>query len=306
MAGGEGMTLLGDVVDGGGRSWEVGLQKYWESVAAVPEVLARACARGFTGTFMVSGQPRLVPREVPGLGWLDVVVVRVWFEGEAPQYGDWRILGSVGLDGSRVRVEPAAGTRLNLERELVGLQVGMCGHCHTRRLRRVQTLLLGSAGGQASMCVGKTCMTQVLGVRAVFLRDADLAEDFGWEVEDWLPTFTLESVIAVGHAAVAAFGWAPGTSVWSTARQVRAALGGQRSDVIRRTRAAMAPHLRQGWRVARSLAHRLASDREIDPFVASVAPWGAVTLEEVPVIVAALGGVLQEKSLVKLDVRSWL
>lgn len=303
MAGGEGMTLLGDVVDGGGRSWEVGLQKYWESVAAVPGVLARACARGFTGTFMVSGQPRLVPREVPGLGWLDVVVVRVWFEGEAPQYGDWRILGSVGLDGSRVRVEPAAGTRLNLERE--GLQVGMCGHCHTRRLRRVQTLLLGSAGGQASMCVGKTCMTQVLGVRAVFLGDADLAGDLGWGVEDWLPMFTVESVVAAGYAAAAAFGWVPGTSVWSTARRVRAALGGDRSEATRRTRAEMAPHLGQGWRVARSLAHSLAPGR-VDPLVASVAPSGTASLEEVPVIVAGLGALLVEQSSVEFDVRSWV
>jgi len=242
---------------------------------------ARAMARGFTGQVSLNGQRGVV--DDPGRhGQVRLVVVEAGVAGTPARYGDWQILAQlVARSGGGVAVRPAAGVKQIPEELIQSARAGGCEHCQSVRRRRCGYLIRRE--GEA-MVVGKSCLDEVLGLRALFISVDDVIDHVGWgAAQFWPPAYTVETVAAHTYAVVAVCGWMPGFGPASTAAKVAAALSGfDDSDVGEQVQCALG----DGWAAARGISERLA--RTPRAMRTGLDLDNGATRHQIPVLVRAL------------------
>ena len=247
--------------------------------AAVPQ--PRAMARGVTGQVSRSGQRG--GDDDPGRhGQVRLVVVEAGVAGTPARYGDWQILAQlVARSGGGVAVRPAAGVKQIPEELIQSARAGGCEHCQSVRRRRCGYLIRRE--GEA-MVVGKSCLGEVLGLRALFISVDDVIDHVGWgAAQFWPPAYTVETVAAHTYAVVAVCGWMPGFGPLSTAAKVAAALSGfDDSDVGEQVQCALG----DGWAAARGISERLA--RTPRAMRTGLDLDNGATRHQIPVLVRAL------------------
>ena len=247
----------------------------------VASLQARAMARGFTGQITLTGQRGVV--DDPGRhGQVRLVVIEAGVAGTPPRYGDWQILAQlVTRSGGGVAVRPAAGVEQIPEEVIRSARAGGCEHCQSVRTRRCGYLIRRE--GEA-MVVGKSCLSEVLGPRALFISLDDVIDHLGWgAAQFWPPAYTVETVAAHTYAVIAVCGWMPGCGPLSTAAKVAAAVSGlDDSDVGERVQCALG----DGWAAARGIRERLArTPRAMCP---GLDLDNGATRLQIPVLVRAL------------------
>jgi hypothetical protein len=204
--------------------------EYHATQAKLAKVNERAAKRGFTGRFQLTGERVEVTTNEFGLPVREIFYDAA-ITGEAPKYNGWTFLARVDRVDKTFTLATAPGVE-HVDRALVRL--GECDHCGQRRHRN-NTYLVRSEDGEVKN-VGSTCIKDFLGWEGkfAFFSTSETEGDLlgggsGWGER----AYSVDTILAVAHAATRAFGWVPSSQrdyAEPTADVVRKVLGIIRID----------------------------------------------------------------------------
>ncbi len=199
----------------GERRVQVTIGEFARWQAKIDRLNQRASRKGFPGRVGLTGERVVVVNDGrfdPLPRGVELVVVNATIVGDAPCYGDWRLVASLealpAANGGPMNwlVHYAPGVPESTVSR-AALRAGWCAHCSSRRPRRRLFAVQHVETGKVRQ-VGSTCIKDFLGwpTSPVFVSTKDVVDELESEA-GWGDAFTPGTVVVAALAATEAVGW---------------------------------------------------------------------------------------------------